>query len=408
MIDHRTFDKKALAHTQDAVTNLVLRAEIAGLSLLGESIRIVQDNTVETMCTDGRVIRVGGAWLETNGFRGNLFDLLHEWLHCFLNHVARLGNRDPKIWNIACDVVVVRMACETLTRGADVWAPPEDGVIPPPWAEKMSAEEIYEIIKKDTDKRKQCLPQKPKSGSSELSTGELQTSGDFDYKSAQAYTPDQEAKFQESFTSELAYAQLVVQNMGQSLESKYGNAFVSRLQEILRGTIPWGRLLKGKLISAVSPKVATWAPPRRKHFPMLILPSYKCRREPKLLIAIDVSASVGQKLENEFIANVMPAASRAKETVIVVFDQKIREVYITSRPREIFSKVKFLSGSHSHTDVRPVFDLVEQHRPSGVAILTDAMVKYPTKKYPETVWAVPEQYAHLVPWGKVFKMTVSW
>lgn len=406
MIDQSTFDKKALAYTQDAVNGLVLRAELAGLSLLGESIRIVQDDSIKTMSTDGRIIRVGGKWLEHNGPKGNVFDLLHEWLHCFCNHVARRGDRDPKIWNYACDVVVVRMACEILTRGADVWSPPTDGVIPPLWAKDMTAEEIYEVLKKDPDK---ISKPRPKAGSpDDEAPGEIQGSSDFDYEGAESRTEDQEEAFHEKFTSELAYAQLVVQNMGESLATKYGTALTSRLQEILRGTIPWGRLLKGKLISSVSPSVATWAPPRRKHFPLLIMPSYRTRREPKLLIGVDVSASVGQRLENEFIANVMPAASRAKETIIVTFDQTIREVFITSRPREVFKNVKFLSGKHSYTDVRPVFDLVEKHDPSGVAIMTDALLRYPEKAYPDTVWAVPEQFASNVPWGKVFKMTVSW
>jgi hypothetical protein len=84
VIDERTFtNKDALAQAQDAISDLVLRAQLMGLSLLGESVRIQQDDNIGTMCTDGRAIRMSGKWLLNNGLRGNVFDTLHEWLHIF-------------------------------------------------------------------------------------------------------------------------------------------------------------------------------------------------------------------------------------------------------------------------------------------------------------------------------------
>lgn len=399
MIEERTFKNKvALGYTQDAITDLVLRAELMGLSLLGEAIRIYQDDSVKTMCTDGRIIRVGPAWLEKNGPRGNVFDLLHEWLHCFLNHVARCGDRDHKVWNIACDMVVVRMASEILSRPSDPWPPPTDGVIPAPWAKDLTAEEIYDRLIKDPS----LMP------AASTGTGEHHTSADFDYKGSDAFSEAEEQDFHQKFTEELAQAQLIMQmSTGKTVEDRYGSTVASRLREVLRGTVPWSRLLRGDLIDAVTQEFATWAPPRRKHYPLLIMPSYRSYLERKLLLAIDVSASVGQDMMKMFIANAMPAAMRAKETIVVTFDQVIREVVTTRRPRSILEQVKFLSGAHSFTDVRPVFELIDKYRPSGVAILTDAYLSYPTKVYPKTLWVVPKG-AGTPPWGKTYVMERSW
>lgn len=400
MIDERTFKSKdALALAQDAVSDLVLRAQLMGLSLLGESIRIQQDDNIQTMCTDGRNIRMSSVWLEKNGLRGNVFDTLHEWLHIFSNHVARKGARDPKIWNIACDMVVVRMASEILSRPGDPWPYPKDGVIPADWSTDMSAEEIYDKLLDN--------PQAVQQATRNAASGEHQTGVDFDYDGADEYTEEEEQEFHQKFTEELAQAQLISEQSGNAIKDRYGDAVASRLSQVLKGTIPWGKLLRGDLIDAVTQQFATWSPPKRKYYPTLIMPSYRSTRERKLLLAIDVSASVGQDLMKAFIANTMPAAARSKETIVVTFDQVIREVVKTSRPTSILNNVKFLSGAHSYTDVRGVFDLVDEHNPSAVAILTDGYLAYPDRSYPKTLWAIPKNGGR-PPWGKTYLMENSW
>jgi len=400
MIDERTFtNKDALAQAQDAVSDLVLRAQLMGLSLLGESVRIQQDNSIKTMCTDGRNIRVSAEWLDKNGLRGNVFDTLHEWLHIFYNHVARRGARDPKVWNIACDMVVVRVASEILSRPGDPWPYPKDGVIPADWSVELGAEEIYDRLIND--------PSAVRQATRNAQSGEHQAGTDFDYDAADERDEDEEQAFYQKFTEELSQAQLICEQSGASVKDRYGDFVTTRLSQVLKGTIPWGKLLRGDLIDAVTQQFATWSPPKRKYYPTLIMPSYRSTRERKLLLAVDVSASVGEDLMKAFIANTMPAAARSKETIVVTFDQVIREVVKTNRPTSILNSVKFLSGAHSYTDVRGVFDLVDEHNPSAVAILTDGYLSYPDRPYHKTLWAIPKDGGR-PPWGKTYLMENSW
>ncbi len=125
------------------------------------------------------------------------------------------------------------------------------------------------------------------------------------------------------------------------------------------------------------------------------------------MIAVDVSASVGETLMNKFIANVMPAACRAETTHVITFDEVVREHVATRNPRSILSQVRFESGAHRYTDIRPVFKLVDEIKPTAIAALTDAWVTYPETPYPQTLWAVPVN-GGTPPWGKVFEMQVSW
>jgi predicted metal-dependent peptidase len=415
LINEASFtSKEALRLVNDAVFDLILRAELMGLSLMGEAIKILQDDSIKTMCTDGRTIRVSSEWLSKNGLRGNVFDLLHEWLHCFGNHVARRGSRDPSLWNIACDIWVVKTASEILSRPNDAWDPPKDGVQPPKWAEGLSVEEIYDKLKSEQDQRKSSgltspgpLRSASQSSSSDPSS-EIQSGKDFDYKSAEEATEQEEQDFVDQFTNELAQAQLIMEmSSGQSVEDRYGSKVSSRITEVLRGTVPWSRLLRGDLIDKLEKQHATWSPPRRKYYPLIPLPSYQSTKTRKLVLSIDVSASVGEKMMKAFISNTMPAALRADETIVITFDQVIREVVHTRRPKDILNQVKFLQGAHSYTDVRPVFDMIREINPSAVAILTDAYLSYPDDPYRDAIFVVPRG-AGTPPWGKVYVMEESW
>lgn len=59
-----------------------------------------------TMWTDGKRLGVCPAFCEKIGQKQTVGVLAHEAAHVFLKHPLRLGNRDPKVWNIACDHVV--------------------------------------------------------------------------------------------------------------------------------------------------------------------------------------------------------------------------------------------------------------------------------------------------------------
>jgi predicted metal-dependent peptidase len=408
MIEKQTFSsEEALRLVQDALLELVMRAELVGLVLLGSAIRIKQaPPTVTTMATDGQNIWVSPQWLMKNGLRGNTFDLLHEWLHCFLNHTSRRGDRDPHVWNEACDMVVVRMASETLSSQGDYWPPPSDGVIPEGWSRDLTAEEIY-------DKLMSLAPPPPPAaggtGQNRDADGQSShlNSTDLDYESAALRANSAgEDEFLSNLMDDISMAQTIVEMSGK--QRKYPKGLWARVTEILRGSVPWGRLLLGDMVDSLSQEFATWSPPRRKYYPHLLLPSYQSLKSRKLVIGVDVSASVSGSLLSQFKANVAAAAARADETVVVTFDEVVREVIRTRHPTKILDKLKLVSGSHSHTSTLELFDIVDQVNPSSIGILTDAHVVFPTRPYPQTLWVIPRHRAGRPPWGKVYLLEESW
>ncbi len=68
------------------------------------------------------------------------FVLAHEYLHAALCHEARLGKRDPELWNVACDYVINQWL-----RDMEVGSMPE-GLLYDPVLQGLSAESVYDLL----------------------------------------------------------------------------------------------------------------------------------------------------------------------------------------------------------------------------------------------------------------------
>ncbi len=68
------------------------------------------------------------------------FVLAHEYLHAALCHEARLGKRDPELWNTACDYVINQWL-----RDMEVGTMPE-GLLYDPELAGLSAESVYDLL----------------------------------------------------------------------------------------------------------------------------------------------------------------------------------------------------------------------------------------------------------------------
>ena len=395
---------KALSLCERAAQELILRFAFAGLVLCGEHIIIrVEEGVCGTLCTDGRTIWVDPAYItrvySTEGLRGVVFRLLHEYFHCFFNHPERGRHRDKRAWNWAIDVMTNRLCCESLTTPNDLWKTPEDGVQPDGWEQYTTAEAIYDALMAMSGEKRNQIIGEDTPGSGEFNGGDLllppfQTEAERD-------------EFQALLSEEILQAQAIM-DMNPS-SAPLPDAVRRRLSKIKEGKVPWGKLLSGQLLTDIGDKVATFAPPRRRTYPWLIQPSLKGLKEKKLFLLIDNSTSVGEHLHKEFRSATKPAARRADEIHIIGFDSRVREHIIIKRVQEIDRKLKYVVGSHSHTSVVDAFALVDKHRPSGIACLTDGHIELPTYRpqYKKTIWCTPVN-GKRQPWGVNFIMDVAW
>jgi predicted metal-dependent peptidase len=388
-------DKEVLRYVKKALQDLMLFFPLCGLSYLGEAVVLLEDSSIETLQTDGRTVWYSPKWMAGITHDARVFDLLHEWIHIYFNHPARTGDRIRKLWNIAVDVVAVREACAILSKGGKVWNPPADGVIPPAWAVDMTAEQIYDELVAGKTVR------------TGTGTGETHTSEDLRFGGS--YFIGDEEEFRRVFSEEIAKAAMIQEQVtGRDRTVLYSKCMARRLEEITNPKVPWNRLLQGQLMNRLGENgFATYSPPNRRFWPRIVLPTTKDRIESRLLIMIDVSASVGSTLLSIFASEVSRAAVRAKETMVVTFDSHVREVVRTKRPKDLITKLAFKSGHHTHTSSIDAFKIYDEYKPKAAVCLTDAMIMYPDKPYKDMLWVIPDNVTP-PPWGRSFVMDVSW
>lgn len=400
-----------------ASTSLVIRLPFFGYVLFGTAVRVIADPTISTMATDGVNIYCGVNFAKNEPFEVVTFALLHELIHVYFNHVGRRGSRDPKTWNIAADIYVNGQCSELLGENVNgtftLWKVPDEFIQWDPVFAGKTVEEIYELIKKQEEQKAGSMQgYLPKGKDGKPSDKEVSNGQDMvepreaakQYQAGADGDPQDSQDFQETFRQDISRAKSLAD---QSAFSKpLPSAVRSRMDKILRPTLPWGSLVRGHLSEALGWDEATYCPPKMKFYP-IILPQTRTVKERKLLLGVDVSASVTQELIKIFISNVEAAAHRATEIIIVTFDAVNREVFRTKRPGDIYRFMKFVSGAHSHTSARGVFEIADKEKPSAICILTDGYIYLPDRPYKRTTFVIPEG-GRVLPWGKTYVMEHPW
>lgn len=402
-----------LQHTDDlynrrmtkAASALVIRLPFFGYLLFGSSVRVVGDMR-PTMATDGVKIYCGIHFVAGETVDIVTFGLLHELLHVYFNHHARRGNRDPKIFNIACDIYVNGM-CSTLLGDSQPWPVPDRFIQPQSWATGKTVEEIYDIIYKQEQSSPgtaaKYLPEDSEADD-EVSSGQDMidpppASGEDEGEGAQG-----DPEWQDVFREDVARAKALAEKS--PTHRPLSDVVISRMDKIMKPTLPWGSLLRGDISSDLGWDEVSYAPPKMKYYP-IILPQTRQLKERVLVILVDVSASCTDELIRIFITNVQAAAFRATKIVIVTFDQIVREHYVTTRPRDIFTKVKFASGAHSRTSAVEAFEIARKANPSAVVCLTDGYIDLPDFTIRNTTFVIPTG-GQKPPWGKTYVMEHPW
>jgi len=382
---------------QRALVELTARDLLSGLSLQGRAISIVERPGVGTMCTDGTSVYYDPAWLIGRKPEDNAFDLLHEWLHIFGNHCRRRDERDPRLWNIAADMVVVHQASEIFSTPPYPY--PSDGIIPQPWSIGMSVEQIYDKLKQQAQEQERTQEQE---GSPPPELEGVPSDFSPDLLEPARDSEEQQQQFLTTFVGELIQAKTVLENLNRPITKEVR----SRILELQQDNTPWGRLLVGDIISDFGFDSPTYSPPNRRYLPVTILPAYRSMRVKLLVIAVDVSGSVSMKLLNRFGSALHGAVARADEVILLSFDSCVRTEQKIRSASQI-SGIRLDSGAHSHTSTVDVFNRIQQLDPSAYTILTDLFVEFPDQPFHKTIWVTPEQ-APQAPWGRQHRMRNAW
>lgn len=108
----------------------------------------VWDDKVERAATDGKRIYLQKDWFVSQTPQERRGALLHETLHCALQHIPRRGNREHDLWNRAGDIVINGIIDDYFKGTKDlksILVLPQN-VVRRDDLKHLSSEEIYEIL----------------------------------------------------------------------------------------------------------------------------------------------------------------------------------------------------------------------------------------------------------------------
>jgi len=393
-----------------------LRAARAGLILsdpfwgsLALRLELKADDKIASAEVDGKAIYYNPQWIESLPIAEVKGVLAHECAHCILEHPWRMGDRNPRDYNIAADLAINPMLM--LQTGFSL---PHDAAVDPTYA-GQHVEAIYHAIHQERPDPDGDGDQGQEQGQDQEQDSEQQGNGDSNTQGQQQpdpnpdpngnggvrpapqdaeQTPDQQ---QQEWKTHIAQAAQQAKAMG-SMPA----GLASTVDEILYPPVP-PEVLFRDFIERTARNDYSWQRPNARYAVHgLYLPTLRSDELPEVVIAIDTSGSCWDKVD-EF--------ARLVSATLEAYDTRITVLYVDSAVAHVdeFSRADLPLRVQKHggggTDFRPAFDYIEEHgiQPACMVYLTDMWGTFPKQEpdYP-VVWIATSQDD--APFGEVIRI----
>jgi len=404
---------------------LLVRFPFTGGFLMRLEFVPVRDKRLRTAATDGDRVYFDISFCSKLNADERLFVMAHETWHCVLMHMLRRQTRDPQAFNVATDMEVNRMLTKEGLKSPD-WA-----LMPKPEWGELSAEEIYEHLRKrnsppsssqqngkaagedggsgngqfdkhiysNQSDEPQSAPAQS-SASSALSVGENSTVTDqwgevgFDKDFAPTITKDLAEKIRERV---VAVAQQIERTRGE-LPAHLESVVKAAMQPQIR----WQEVL-AQFVTSCYGGSRRWLPPNRRHIGRGIYLQSSRNERLNAVVAIDTSGSTTADLPQFFTElNSLLNTFGDYELTVIQCDCAIQHVekFDGYNP---FHAPEWETYGHGGTDFRPPFDHVAEHseiEPSCFIYITDGCGPAPERppQYP-VLWLLTGDGEKPAPWG---------
>lgn len=357
-----------------AKVQLLLRQPFFASLLLKKEIRIHKDTEYgDTACVDKQgVLHFHEKFLDGLTVNQIQFVLAHEVMHVVYAHLARLQDRDPELWNVACDAVI-----NDLLERERVGEAIED-CIRMPGAADRTAEDVYAEL---LQKQKQ---QKQGRGGSAGNGGAGGTKNPMPDLKPELAKGMSKAEIDQAITEgkvDVASAVATAKMAG-----KLSSGLAQRFEKFLESKTPWFEILE-RFMTAHVEQHHSWNRPNKRYLRTAYLP----RRERlpgmgEVVIQIDTSGSLTDETLGEFKGHVARIIEQCRPEKVHLLFTTTDVVY--SRTFEQGERLEFPSQSWcGGTDMMVGLRWAEKNAPEAeLAItLTDGYTPFDECDIP-TVW----------------------
>lgn len=404
--------KQTLAVMCQDRQKLLVRFPFTGGFLMRMEFVPVRDCRLRTAATDGERIFMDIAFCTTLSNDERLFVMAHEVWHCVLMHMLRCQTRDPSAFNVATDMEVNRMLKKEGLK------PPSKCLMPKAEWDELSAEEIYEHIRK---RPKQGMQEQDVRGVDMQDGDGIGSDKQFDkhiYPSTSSGEDDTivvtdqwgEVGFDKD------YAPLITKELADKIRERI--VAVAQQIERTRGTIPehlanivraalrpqirWQEVL-AQFVTSCYGGSRRWLPPNRRHISQGLYLQSSRKERLQAAVAIDTSGSTTADLPQFFseLTSLLNTFGDYELTVMQC-DCEIQNVekFDAYTP---FHSIDWKAYGHGGTDFRPPFVYVAEHseiEPSCLIYITDGCGPAPDNPPPYPVlWILTGNGEKPAPWG---------
>jgi predicted metal-dependent peptidase len=357
------------------------------------------DSWLPTAATDGRNFFYNSEFLNKLSIRQLEFLFGHELLHVCYMHTDRRGDRDPKVYNIACDYCVNQDLVDSKVGEVITQTP----ILLDSKYRGKTSEEIYEILMNNAKKInmdslfEQLIDQ-------HLDTedeGDGSGSGDGNENGVQKngkpyYSAEERKQIQNEFREAMLSA---------AQQSK-GNlpAGIKRiLDSILEPKMNWKDLLATSIQSTIKSDF-TWMRPSRKAWHMdCMLPGQNKEDTIDICVSIDMSGSISNKQAKDFISevyNIMQLYTCFRCT-LWTFDTEIYnpKTFTEENMDEILTYDIHGGGG---TDIAKNWDFMKEQaiEPKLFVVMTDGLDNnFGDPNYCDTLWVIHSNQTWVPPHG---------
>lgn len=319
--------------------------------------------------------------------------LYHEMNHVLRGHHKRLGDRDPKAWNVAAD-------CEIDDDLPHGWPKRPEWMYPSTFGlpDGLLAEEYYAHVAVMAHVRQDATSEDPGSGPC--------TQGGCDSKDhapqpakgkpgvvhtpvPQCFQPSEAGDEVDDGQGGGGISEVEMESIrhhiAKEIEKEKGRGSIPSglerwAQELLHPKVPWSKLLKTAVrrsaIVVAGYGEKTYAKPRRREVPPYILPK-QIAHQPVVAIYVDTSGSMSERdLATAFTEIKGAVRTSAAALNVTSVDAKVYDTIKVSSPSDL-KKIKFKGGGG--TDMRLCFNHVKGLRPKTnlIVVITDGYTPWP-------------------------------
>lgn len=356
----------------------------------------------ETACTDGeRLIFDPDFAARMKTEKEMQFVILHEVLHCALEHYTRVGSRDSELYNIACDIVVNSIILGMWGLDTFQVAGSEPMHIAPDGLEgrEYNAEQVYQMLLSDAEEKgsgadSDSLPDKNKG----------QTIDRHDVWRAIT----NEARTRDIWKKR-------IQKAAADCKGVHLPPSIRKIAEGLqrRSRIDWKQLLHDFL--QYDEFDYNFSPPDRRFSDGdYFLPAFQADEDlgsaRDIWVCVDTSGSVTDQELKEVMDEVQDAMRQAGLTGFVSFFDEFITEPVPFTTEEEFGAIPPVGGGW--TSFQPIFRKLKEwfhpDMPRAILIFTDGYVcdfpKEESAMEVPVIWLISKGGNTDVPWGKVIAL----